>query len=294
MNISIIDIWTQSMKHYIFAVEGTHKETLLYKRYSDANLGSDGLTALQDDAIQRNLTLLRACIQINTEYAVTKTILVGTQILRTASNAGAFLDAVRQEFGLEITILSHDDEAKYLFKGLTAIVGQRAFCAVNIGWWSTEIVCGRAEQLLDIRKIEVGAKTLRTKFYDEHNGIDWIGMEKFLEEKIPPADFPLEVLFITGVLDFYRTVAPKLWFSFGTSRVPNHPVSFSIPEMESLVQTVRATPIAKLKELYPQDPGFVENVAIGQTLYLRVAKAYHAPQILPSQNDLTDGLIASM
>jgi exopolyphosphatase/pppGpp-phosphohydrolase len=55
-------------------------------------------------------------MQKNIEDGVSKTITVGTQILRTASNADKFCQSVKNTFGLEIKILSHQDEAFYLYK----------------------------------------------------------------------------------------------------------------------------------------------------------------------------------
>jgi hypothetical protein len=44
--------------------------------------------------------------------------------------------------------------------------------------------------------------------------------------------------------------------------------------MKTFLDILRNTPIDKLKALYIQDPGFVDNVAIGQTLYYKVAEKY--------------------
>jgi hypothetical protein len=51
---------------------------------------------------------------------------------------------------------------------------------------------------------------LRTNFFDEIKGIDRQAMESFLDEHITKPDHTIDVLFITGVQDFYLTVAEKL------------------------------------------------------------------------------------
>lgn len=289
--ISIIDIGTQSIKHYIFAVEGIQKNILHYQRYSEANLGNNW--QIDKEAIGRNIEILQQCIQKNTEDAVSKTIAVGTQILRTASNAEKFCQSVKDNFRLEIKILSHQDEAFYLYKWLASIVSEGSFGAVNIGWGSTEIVVGTKDHLDKDVKIEIGVKTLRSLFTTS-TGIDRVTMESYLDQELKLGDIQQDTVFITGVLDFYLTVWPQLGFHFTENRLPNHPIIFDLLFMQEFIQTLRSTDIGTLRSMYSQDPWFADNVAIGQTLYRKVAQKLGAKQICPSKNDLTDGLVADV
>jgi exopolyphosphatase / guanosine-5'-triphosphate,3'-diphosphate pyrophosphatase len=292
--ISIIDIWTLSIKHYIFSVEGTTKTTEYYKRYSEAYLGNDAVTAIEPEAIERNISILKQCIQHNIDMHINKTILVGTQILRTASNASDFLRQVKDMFGLEVKIITHEDEARYLYAWFIPLIHD-VFAAVNVWWWSTEIVIGDKEKLLSENRIAVGVKGLKNKFYEESTGItDWSAMEDFLDEYIKKPEYTINELFITGVLDLYLTIAQPLGFTFTESNVPNHPIVFDLQTMRAFVETLRNTPVEELRKLYPQDPNFVDHVAIGQTLYRKVAQRLWVKHIYPSRNDLTDGLVAEI
>ena len=289
--VSIIDIGTQSIKHYIFAVEGTQKDILHYQRYSEASLGNNW--EIDDEAIRRNIDILQQCTQKNTEDGVNKTIAVGTQILRTASNAEKFCQSVKDTFGLEIKILSHEDEAFYLYKWLAGVVGEDSFAAVNIWWGSTEIVTGTKDNLGKSVKIEIWAKTLRTLFTSDA-GIDWVAMENYLDNEIQLGDMHEDTLFITGVLDFYLTVWPQLGYHFIEGKISNHPIVFDLLFMQGFIQTLRSTEVATLRSMYSKDPWFADNVAIGQTLYWKVAQKFGAKQIYPSKNDLTDWLVAEI
>lgn len=286
--ISIIDIGTQSIKHYIFAVEGIQKDILHYQRYSEASLGNNW--EIDDEAISRNITILQQCMQKNTEDGVSKTVAVGTQILRTASNAEVFCQSVKDTFGLEIKILSHEDEAFYLYKWLASIVGEDSFAAVNIWWGSTEIITWTKDNLKKDVKIEIGAKTLRTLFANDAS-IDRVAIEDYLDKEIQLGDMQEDTLFITGVLDFYLIVWPQLGYHFTESTFPNHPIVFDLLFMQEFIQTLRSTDIATLRSMYSKDPWFADNVAIGQTLYWKVAQKLGAKYICPSKNDLTDGLV---
>lgn len=289
--ISIIDIWTQSIKHYIFAVAWTQKDILHYQRYSEANLGNNW--EINNEAIDRNVIILKQCMQKNIEDGVSKTIAVGTQILRTANNAEVFCQSVKDTFGLDIKVLSHQDEAYYLYKWLANIIEEGSFAGVNIWWWSTEIVTGTKNHLDKDVKIEIGVKTLKTLF-TSYAGIDRVAMENYLDKEIQLGDMQEDTLFITGVLDFYLIVWPQLGYHFMESRFTNHPIVFDLLFMQEFIQTLRSTDIETLRSMYSKDPWFADNVAIGQTLYRKVAQKLGAKQICPSKNDLTDGLIADI
>lgn len=294
MKISIIDIGTQSIKHYIFSVEWNKKDTLYYKRYSDAHLWNDALTKIEDEAIQRNVNILTECMEINKKQNTERTILVGTQILRTAPNADMFVSQISNIFWLKINIITQDDEAKYLYKWFQNIVWSEIFGAVNIWWWSSEIVVWDKDKLINAEKIEIWVKTLRTMFVSKSWDVNRNDMEKFLDESITKPDYNIEKIFITWVLDFYLVVSEKLWFSFDKSDIANHPIVFDLEMMKKFVDKLRDTPLEKLKEIYEKDPGFADNVAIWQTLYYKVAEIYGANKIFPSRNDLTDWILADL
>jgi exopolyphosphatase/pppGpp-phosphohydrolase len=61
-------------------------------------LGNDAVTAIEQAAIERNITILKECMQYNSNKHIDKTILIGTQILRTAPNADEFIQQVKNIF----------------------------------------------------------------------------------------------------------------------------------------------------------------------------------------------------
>lgn len=288
MKISIIDIGTQSVKHYIFEVSGTDKKLLHYKRYSGANLGEH--SALLPETIERNVALLSECMAFNTKESVEKIQMLGTDILRKAENAGAFTSRVESLFGLTIQILTHEEEAKLLYEGFIPLLkNDLTFAATNIGGGSTEIVIGNKDRLIESVKIPFGVKFLRQTFADG-NDIDWKKLDNYLSDEIRIENSSPE-LFITGVLDFITAVGPSLGIHLPSSDIANHPIQIDMSSYPSLVETVRKTPVEKLKELYPKDPGFCDNFGIGQSVYLAIAKKLGTATIIPSNNDLTDGVI---
>ncbi len=288
MKISIIDIGTQSLKHYIFEVDGFSKKLIHYKRYSDANLGESD--PLGKEAMDRTIKILQECLLANKSLKVDKLDILGTEILRKANNAHEFVSAVKVLSGHEIGIISHDLEAQYLYEGFVNIVPENfMFAAMNIGGGSTEVVIGDKTSLSVSKKIPFGVKFLR-KSFSKDNVIDWDAVDNYLDKNIN-FEHKVENAFVTGVLDFISTVGPHLGFKFEENNIPNHPIKFTLDSYVSFLEILRNTSVERLKELYPKDPGFGENFAIGQSVYAATARKLEAKNIIPSNNDLTDGVI---
>lgn len=288
MKICIIDIGTQSIKHSIFEVEGTQRTLLLYKKYSEANLGEEG--EITDEATERNINILQGCILSNQTHGVEKVIITGTDILRNAKNADIFMARVVSEVGYNIQIVSHQKEAELLYTGLNIIAPGMSYVGLNVGGGSTEIVCVREGVLEESIRMSFGVKAIREKYIE--NGMrNWELLDAYLDQIIvlPPNTYSHG--FITGVFDFTNTIVPHLQVPTTAFSLPNHPFFISFQDYESYVSKLRIVSLDTLCEWYTKDPKFCDNVAFGQSIYLAILRKMSVKYVLPSNNDLTDGLI---
>jgi exopolyphosphatase/guanosine-5'-triphosphate,3'-diphosphate pyrophosphatase len=291
MNVSIIDIGTQSLKHYIFTIEGQEKKLLFYKRHSDAHLGNND--EITTDAIDRNIRILQECLRRNEKESVTKLKLLGTDILRKAAHADTFLQKVKEIAGQEIQVISQEQEAIYLYEGFISIVpGSFRFAALNIGGGSTEVVLGDAKHREAFINLPFGVKFLRNEFV-KGGQTDWRALDDYLEEAVV-VESSVDNVFITGALDFISAAGPALGVQLQQTAIPHHPLNLSIDTYRAYINVLRGTAVGTLKKLYPQDPGFCDNLALGQSVYLAIAKKLAAKKVIPSRNDLTDGVIYRM
>jgi exopolyphosphatase / guanosine-5'-triphosphate,3'-diphosphate pyrophosphatase len=242
MKLSIIDIGTQSVKHYIFSQDADGRKLTHYKRYSEANLGEH--ETISQKTIDRNIEILKNCFELNTKENVEKTHMVGTEILRKASNAKDFTDGVSRISGMGIEIISQDKEALYLYEGFLEVVSPgEKFGVINIGGGSTELVIGTKEKLLKSMKFPFGVKFIR-KTFGEHNDIDWDELDQYLEKEINPSA-QTSKLFITGVLDFITTIDPYVSFNATHSQLLDHPIVLTMQDWRQWILKLRTTPIEK-------------------------------------------------
>ena len=110
--------------------------------------GVDATGALDNDAIERVLGVLRQYRAVIDEHQALANLAVLTSAVRDASNGAQFAQRVREEFQLDARVLSGDEEAQLTFLG--AMSGRpeadpdhdRPTVVVDIGGGSTEFVVG--------------------------------------------------------------------------------------------------------------------------------------------------------
>lgn len=290
MIISIIDIGTQSIKHNIFDVDNIGGKKLIYnKRFSDSDLG--GKEIISPESIERSLKILEKCNEVNKLERVEAQHVIGTDVFRKALNIEDFLSPAEELLGQVVNIISHEDEALYLYKGfLPVIPSDSDFTCTNIGGGSVEVVVGNVNRVKSLEQISFGVKLLTNNFRTGDN-TDWQGMEEYLAHNISVKE-KAPAIFVTGVvLDFMMTLRPHLNYNFKDNEISQHPIKLHISEYEKFVKDLQKTPISILKERYSKYPIYCEGVAIGHTVYLEVAKKSGAEWVIPSNNELTDGIL---
>lgn len=91
--------------------------------------------------------------------------LIGTEALRRAKNSAAVQQRIAEQFGLNLRILSWQEEAEAAYRGVLGTAGAsgRIIC-FDIGGSSTEIIQGKDKKIERSKSFPVGAVDLSRKF----------------------------------------------------------------------------------------------------------------------------------
>jgi exopolyphosphatase / guanosine-5'-triphosphate,3'-diphosphate pyrophosphatase len=97
---------------------------------------------LSDGAMNRTADALRVCASKIARHGVSRSRLVATEACRVAHNGAAFLARVHREVGLDIELLSREDEAKLAVSGCASLLdaGSDLALVFDIGGGSTELI----------------------------------------------------------------------------------------------------------------------------------------------------------
>ena len=169
--IAAIDIGTNSMRlllcEYHRGCFG-HKEKHLIVTRMGQGLSSSGV--LSQEAIQRNLDALKVFKAKADAYGVQEVIAIATSAVRDAVNREEFLSAAIQQTGIEIRVISGEDEADLgitgVVSGFDAAAGE--ILVIDIGGGSTELVLGSADGISYSKSINAGTVRMTEMFITEN------------------------------------------------------------------------------------------------------------------------------
>lgn len=165
MTLAAIDIGTNSVKLLVGRVAGLRVSPLLH-RVLITRLG-EGLQKsgeISPDAADRTIAALAELRSLAEERGVEELQAVGTLALRAAKNGRAFVDRCAREAGLEIRILSGEEEARLSFLGATGASKAPQVLGIEIGGGSTQIMVGTHSKLHASWSLAMGAVTLTEEF----------------------------------------------------------------------------------------------------------------------------------
>ena len=169
--IAAIDIGTNSMRlllcEYNKGCFG-HKEKHLIVTRMGQGLSASGV--LSQEAIQRNLDALNVFKAKADQYGAEEIIAIATSAVRDAVNREEFLNAAIQQTGIEIRVISGDDEADM---GITGVVsGYDAadgdILVIDIGGGSTELVLGSIDGIDYAKSINAGTVRMTEMFITQN------------------------------------------------------------------------------------------------------------------------------
>lgn len=172
MILASIDIGTNTVLMLIAEADKIAKEiTTIANFYNMPRIGK-GLTnggKISDEKIKLLFDILKDYKNISEKYKAEKIILTATNAFRVASNADAIREIIKNEIGLNIQIISGDEEAKYSYLGAVS-AARDGFkkAVVDIGGGSTEIIIGIDDKIIYQKSFQIGVVSLTEKFVTQN------------------------------------------------------------------------------------------------------------------------------
>ena len=139
---AIIDLGTNTCNLLIANIKGKQYE-ILYNGKEGVKLGREGinLNILTSEAFERTAKAILNHLQIIKRYPVNEITFIATSAVRDATNKDKFVNYIFEKTGLLMTIISGQEEADYIFKGvLLAFVTMDDSLILDIGGGSNEFI----------------------------------------------------------------------------------------------------------------------------------------------------------
>lgn len=189
--LAIIDLGTNTF-HLLVAEWKENQYAITYQEKLPAKIGAGGInqSIITLEAIQRSVVVLQSYRQTLKEMGIEQVRAFGTSALRNASNRTEVIEKIKQETGIEVKIISGEEEAEYIYRGVREAVklGVQKSLIVDIGGGSVEFIIGNDQEIFWKQSFEIGGQRLLEKF-QKHDPILKEEIEKlnlYLEQSLAP------------------------------------------------------------------------------------------------------------
>ena len=167
--LAAIDIGTNSIH---MAIVRVHPElpsfSIVTREKEIVRLGDrDCATGnLKPEIIDRSVAALRRCQSIAQSLKVDEIIAVATSATREAPNGREFIRRVQDELGLEVSIISGQEEARQIYLGVLSgmELARQPHAIIDIGGGSTELILGDGQEARSLSSTKIGAVRLTQEF----------------------------------------------------------------------------------------------------------------------------------
>ncbi|MBL3540195.1 Ppx/GppA phosphatase family protein [Aminivibrio sp.] len=164
---AVIDVGTNSIKFHVARKKADGALETVLDQNDIARLG-EGLRetgVIAPEALERNALSVAAFAEKARELGADP-VVVGTMALRTAKNAEAFVKRVKELTGLDVRVISGEEEARLSYlavlSGLPPAGGE--IVTFDTGGGSTEFVYGRGAEMLRKFSVPLGAVRITEEF----------------------------------------------------------------------------------------------------------------------------------
>jgi exopolyphosphatase / guanosine-5'-triphosphate,3'-diphosphate pyrophosphatase len=164
----VLDVGTNSVKFDVaeHASDGTWRTILDRAEVTRLGEGLDKSGRLGAEPMRRTTETIAAMVQEAREHGVERIAAVGTAGLRIASNAEELIDAVRAETGVEIEVISGEEEGRLAYLAVRAGLGPvtGSLVVFDTGGGSSQFTFGHGEQVDERFSVNVGAARFTERY----------------------------------------------------------------------------------------------------------------------------------
>jgi exopolyphosphatase / guanosine-5'-triphosphate,3'-diphosphate pyrophosphatase len=167
---------------------------------------------------QRAVDTLHEYKNIADRFEVEELRCLATSVFRKATNGNALTDRIKTETGIDIEVISGENEAEFIFQGIksTDVLSKGVSLIMDIGGGSTEFVLSEQGDRLHTWSFEIGATRLIQEIQpsDPFSQRDIIRSSNFIQETIAPMKEILKhyrINQLVGASGFFDTLGDLEW-----------------------------------------------------------------------------------
>jgi exopolyphosphatase/guanosine-5'-triphosphate,3'-diphosphate pyrophosphatase len=210
-----------------------------------------------------------------------RTLLVATSAVRDAENGEAFLGEIEWSYGFTTRLLTGDEEAELMLRGVGTIAP--GTLVLDIGGGSTELVTLDSRLSLDVGSVRLTERFLHT---DPPTRGELDAAAEQVRALLPELDAN-SAIGVAGTITSLAALDLGL-DEYDRKRVHGH--ELSLAGVERQLERLAALPLAKRREVPALEPERAPVIVAGAVILREVLAAYGLDAMRVSENDILDGV----
>ena len=301
MRVAAIDCGTNSIRLLIADIDGNNfREVVRDMEIVRLGQGVDETGQFHPDAIARTLAAVDKFAAEIAKRGVEKIRFCATSATRDATNRHLFVDGVRERLGIELEVISGDEEAALSFAGAIKDLdpSNGPFLVVDIGGGSTEFVFGTST-VEAARSVNIGC----VRMTERHFATDPVTTQQI---ELARTDIQAAIAQAAAIVPI--TQAKTLVAVAGTATTVAA-AALNLPEYDRYAihlsrisaqqthdaATMFATSTREQRlALGYMHPGRVDVIAAGSLVLSEIMKSTGASEFVASESDILDGMAFSL
>ena len=299
MRVSAIEIGTNSTK-FIIAQLNENGAVEVITRTSTVNRLSSGMypeNSLKPEAIEKGIEIIGNMINESNAQGAQLVSIFSTSVLRDAGNKEAFIGRIKELFGIDINVISGEEEAQLAYMACREVVDDKSqkFSVIDIGGGSTEIIIGNGTDIEQKISLDVGAVRL-TEMFVSHDPVEDSEIEQmtaYIEKQINEREsLDLSGLQLVGTGGTIKTLGTLFYQKDHSKEKTINGKVIKKYEIELLFSMLKLLNIDSKKKLIGLNPKRADVITSGIRILLSVMDKFRLEEIKISSQGVLEGFIA--
>lgn len=307
MRWASIDIGTNTLRLLIADIDDKRLKPVFLKRIITRLGGGYTETAgIADEAQGRTIKALKLFSEKLKEYRVEEVRAVATSVVRRAKNREEFLGSVREQTGLEVKIISGDEEARLSLKGVLSVTGyhNKRCLVVDIGGGSTEFIAVADGKMAGAWSLEMGVVHLTEEYLktdpptkEELNAMEneikgvIAKLKDLVNRLLPPAPNLQPPAVFVGTAGTITTLAAidQGLEKYEPDKINNYILKYTA--IKKIYNHLASLPLRQREEILSLEKGREDIIIPGAAIVLKTMEGFGFSNITVSDAGLLEGIL---
>ncbi|HAN17063.1 MAG TPA: phosphatase [Bacteroidales bacterium] len=192
MRLAIIDLGTNTFNLLIVDVDVNKQYKIIFNDKAGVKLGKGGINnkIITPEAFLRALNGIAKHMESIQKFNAEKIIATATSGIRSTENGKELVTQIKKQFGIDVKIISGDEEAELIYRGVKQTVDftEENALILDIGGGSNEFILVNKNGLLWKQSFDLGISRLLDRFNPSNpiTRCEITEVEKYIDSQLNP------------------------------------------------------------------------------------------------------------